>query len=113
MNFKTQTTLCLSCPALLITVNTISFSSESFENISQVSNFPKREQISITPEWVSGYQEGFHLASGLFKVGQQSGRCEGNEDIFSLKAQIFQLKQQLEEKEYSVTLYKNAKDVDT
>jgi hypothetical protein len=92
----------------LVTVNTISSSSESIEKLSQVSHFPQREQIHITPEWVEGYTEGFQLASGLFKVGQQSGRSESNENNLSLEAQILELKQQLQDKTDSLTLYRQA-----
>ena len=106
--------LCISVSlAPHATVNTILLSSKSVQEHSQVSDSSEREQVIITPEWVNGYTQGFHLASGLFQVGQQSGRCEGTESNLSLSAQVEVLKQQLQEKEYSLTLYKNAKQVDT
>ena len=92
----------------LASANTISFSSESIEKLSQVSHFPKREQIDITPEWVEGYTEGFQLASGLFKVGQQSGTSERNDSNSFLEGQILELQKELQAKTDSVTLYRQA-----
>ena len=92
----------------LTSANTISFSSESIEKLSQVSHFPKREQIDIAPEWVEGCAEGFRLASGLFKVGRQSGRSDRNDSNSFLEGQILELQKELQAKTDSVTLYRQA-----